>query len=131
MKKITALAVLVVMLLVVSISSAYAANLIVLKTDIDNAKTSNKYFILSGNGQPNTTVELILNDNLSDKWIIDDSEVFARLVILNPGENTLLLKAYNKDQVQIIKGKVTLTKKDGIWQITITAIEELIRSLLK
>jgi len=131
LKKITALAVLVVMLLVVSISSAYAANLIVLKTDIDNAKTSNKYFILSGNGQPNTTVELILNDNLSDKWIIDDSEVFARLVILNPGENTLLLKAYNKDQVQIIKGKVTLTKKDGIWQITITAIEELIRSLLK
>jgi hypothetical protein len=131
LKKITALAVLVVMLLVVSISSAYAANLIVLKTDIDNAKTNNKYFILSGNGQPNTTVELILNDNLSDKWIIDDSEVFARLVILNPGENTLLLKAYNKDQVQIIKGKVTLTKKDGIWQITITAIEELIRSLLK
>ena len=131
MKKITALAVLVVMLLVVSISSAYAANLIELKTDIDNVKTNNRYFILSGNGQPNTRVELILNDNLSDKWIIDDSEIFARLVILNRGENTLLLKAYNKDQVQIIKGKVTLTKKDGIWQITITAIEELIRSLLK
>ncbi|MGB9780336.1 hypothetical protein [Caldanaerobacter sp.] len=131
MKKITALAVLVLMLLVVSISSAYAANLIILKTDIDNVKTNNKYFILSGNGQPDTTVELILNDNLSDKWIIDDSEVFARLVILNPGENTLLLKAYNKDQVQIIKGKVILTKKDGIWQITITAIEELIKSLLK
>ncbi|ERM90895.1 hypothetical protein O163_13395 [Caldanaerobacter subterraneus subsp. yonseiensis KB-1] len=131
MKKVIAFAVAVLLMFALSVSSAYAANLIVLKTDIDNVKTNNKYFIVSGNGQPNTTVELILNDNLNDKWVIDESAVFARLVILNPGENTLLLKAYKGDQVQIIKGKVILTKKDGIWQITITAIEELIKSLLK
>lgn len=112
-------------------SFGYAQDLITVKTNIDDVKTDNKYFIISGSGQPNTVVELILNDNLSNKWVIDDTMLFAKLLTLSYGDNYIVIKAYKGDQLQIIKGHVILTKKDGVLQITITAIEDIIKSLLR
>lgn len=131
MKKIFALLVAVIMFMGVFMPYVYADDLIKVKTNISDVKTENKYFIISGSGQPNTTVELILNDNLSDKWIIGDTMLFAKLLTLNYGDNYIVIKAYKDDQLQIIKGHVILTKKDGIWQITITAIEDILKSFLK
>ncbi|AEM79972.1 hypothetical protein [Thermoanaerobacter wiegelii] len=131
MKKIVALFVAVMMFMTLFMSYGYAEDLIKVKTNINDVKTDNKYFIISGSGQPNTTVELILNDNLSDKWVIGDTMLFAKLLTLSYGDNYIVIKAYKDDQLQIIKGHVILTKKDGILQITITAIEDIIKSLLK
>ncbi|MBT1279330.1 hypothetical protein VTU32_03500 [Thermoanaerobacter sp. CM-CNRG TB177] len=131
MKKIIALFVAVVMFMTLFMSYGYAKDLITVKTDIDDVKTDNKYFIISGSGQPNTVVELILNDNLSHKWVIDDTMLFAKLLTLSYGDNYIVIKAYKGDQLQILKGHVILTKKDGVLRITITAIEDIIKSLLR
>lgn len=129
MKKIIVLFVAVVMFMTLFMSYGYAKDLITVKTDIDDVKTDNKYFIISGSGQPNTVVELILNDNLSHKWVIDDTMFFAKLLTLSYGDNYIVIKAYKGDQLQILKGHVILTKKDGVLRITITAIEDIIKSL--
>ncbi|ADD03517.1 MULTISPECIES: hypothetical protein [Thermoanaerobacter] len=131
MKKIIVLFVAVVMFMTLFMSYGYAKDLITVKTDIDDVKTDNKYFIISGSGQPNTVVELILNDNLSHKWVIDDTMFFAKLLTLSYGDNYIVIKAYKGDQLQILKGHVILTKKDGVLRITITAIEDIIKSLLR
>ncbi|ADH61886.1 conserved hypothetical protein [Thermoanaerobacter mathranii subsp. mathranii str. A3] len=131
MKKIIVLFVAVVMFMTLFMSYGYAKDLITVKTDIDDVKTDNKYFIISGSGQPNTVVELILNDNLSHKWVIDDTMLFAKLLTLSYGDNYIVIKAYKGDQLQILKGHVILTKKDGVLRITITAIEDIIKSLLR
>ncbi|SHF21789.1 hypothetical protein SAMN02745195_02115 [Thermoanaerobacter uzonensis DSM 18761] len=131
MKKIIALFVAVIIFMAIFMSFGYAQDLITVKTNIDDVKTDNKYFIISGSGQPNTVVELILNDNLSNKWVIDDTMLFAKLLTLSYGDNYIVIKAYKGDQLQIIKGHVILTKKDGVLQITITAIEDIIKSLLR
>jgi len=131
LKKIIALFVAVVMFMTLFMSYGYAKDLITVKTDIDDVKTDNKYFIISGSGQPNTVVELILNDNLSHKWVIDDTMLFAKLLTLSYGDNYIVIKAYKGDQLQILKGHVILTKKDGVLRITITAIEDIIKSLLR
>lgn len=131
MKKIIVLFVAVVMFMTLFMSYGYAKDLITVKTDIDDVKTDNKYFIISGSGQPNTVVELILNDNLSHKWVIDDTMLFAKLLTLSYGDNYIVIKAYKGDQLQILKGHVILTKKDGVLRITITAIEDTIKSLLR
>ncbi|KHO61686.1 MULTISPECIES: hypothetical protein [Thermoanaerobacter] len=131
MKKIIALFVAVIIFMAIFMSFGYAQDLITVKTNIDDVKTDNKYFVISGSGQPNTVVELILNDNLSNKWVIDDTMLFAKLLTLSYGDNYIVIKAYKGDQLQIIKGHVILTKKDGVLQITITAIEDIIKSLLR
>jgi len=131
LKKIIVLFVAVVMFMTLFMSYGYAKDLITVKTDIDDVKTDNKYFIISGSGQPNTVVELILNDNLSHKWVIDDTMLFAKLLTLSYGDNYIVIKAYKGDQLQILKGHVILTKKDGVLRITITAIEDIIKSLLR
>jgi hypothetical protein len=131
LKKIIALFVAVIIFMAIFMSFGYAQDLITVKTNIDDVKTDNKYFIISGSGQPNTVVELILNDNLSNKWVIDDTMLFAKLLTLSYGDNYIVIKAYKGDQLQIIKGHVILTKKDGVLQITITAIEDIIKSLLR
>lgn len=131
MKKIIVLFVAVVMFMTLFMSYGYAKDQITVKTDIDDVKTDNKYFIISGSGQPNTVVELILNDNLSHKWVIDDTMLFAKLLTLSYGDNYIVIKAYKGDQLQILKGHVILTKKDGVLRITITAIEDIIKSLLR
>jgi len=131
LKKIIALFVAVIIFMAIFMSFGYAQDLITVKTNIDDVKTDNKYFVISGSGQPNTVVELILNDNLSNKWVIDDTMLFAKLLTLSYGDNYIVIKAYKGDQLQIIKGHVILTKKDGVLQITITAIEDIIKSLLR
>ncbi|HHW56336.1 MAG TPA: hypothetical protein GXX15_01445 [Clostridia bacterium] len=131
MKKLIALVVAVILFTGIFVSSGYAADLIIIKTDIDDVKTENKYFVISGSGQPDTTVELILNDDSNYKWVIDDSGLFAKLLTLKYGDNYVIVKAYKGDQVQIIKGHLILTKKDGFIQMTITAIEELLKAFLK
>ncbi|MGB9679559.1 MAG: hypothetical protein ACPLW7_02545 [Minisyncoccia bacterium] len=110
---------------------AYADDgLITIKTNIEDVKTNNKYFVISGTGQKDTVLELILNDNINDKWVIGDNGLFAKLLTLTTGDNYIVLKATKGDQQQILKGHVIFTKRDGVLQITISFVEDLFKSLI-
>lgn len=130
MKKTVILLISVIMFMSFFMTYGYADDLITVKSNIDDVKTSNKYFVLSGTGQENTTIELILNDELNDKWVIGDSGLFAKLLTLTAGDNYIVIKAYKDGQQQVVKGHVILIKKDGVLQITISTLEDLIKSLL-
>lgn len=131
MKRMVVLLMAVMVFMSFFMTYGYADDLITVKSNIDDAKTSNKYFVLSGTGQEYTTIELTLNDELNDKWVIGDSGLFAKLLTLAAGDNYIVIKAYKDGQQQIVKGHVILTKKDGVLQITINTLEDFIKSLLK
>ncbi|MFU0782384.1 MAG: Secreted protein [Thermoanaerobacterium thermosaccharolyticum] len=131
LKKVLALIIATVMFLTFFMTYGFADNLIKVKSDINNVTTNNKYFVISGNGQPDTYVELILNDNLNDKWVIGDTGLFAKLITLALGDNYVTLKAVKDGKVQIVKGHITLQYKDGIIRITVDTLEGLWNKLFK
>jgi len=131
LKKVLALIVATVMFMTFFMTYGFADDLITVKSDINNVTTNNKYFVISGNGQPDTYVELILNDNLNDKWVIGDTGLFAKLITLALGDNYVTLKAVKDGKVQTVKGHITLQYKDGIIQVTVDTLEGLWNKLFK
>ncbi|WP_434654886.1 hypothetical protein [Thermoanaerobacterium thermosaccharolyticum] len=131
MKKVLALIIATMMFMTFFMTYGLADNLITVKSDINDVTTSNKYFVISGNGQPDTYVELILNDNLNDKWVIGDTGLFAKLITLVLGDNYVMLKAVKDGKIQIVKGHITLQYKDGIIQVTVDTLEGLWNKLFK
>lgn len=131
MKKVLALVIATMMFMTFFMTYGFADDLITVKSDISDVTTSNKYFVISGNGQPDTYVELILNDDLNDKWIIGDTGLFAKLITLALGDNYVTLKAVKDGQVQVIKGHIILQSKNGIIQITVDTLEGLWNKLFK
>ncbi|HHV74485.1 MULTISPECIES: hypothetical protein [unclassified Thermoanaerobacterium] len=131
MKKVLALVIATMMFMTFFMTYGFADDLITVKSDISDVTTSNKYFVISGNGQPDTYVELILNDNLNDKWIIGDTGLFAKLITLALGDNYVTLKAVKDGQVQVVKGHIVLQSNNGIIQITVDTLEGLWNKLFK
>ncbi|SNX53718.1 hypothetical protein [Thermoanaerobacterium sp. RBIITD] len=132
MKKVIILSVAVMLFMSFFMTYGFAAgDLITVKSNINNVRTNNKYFVISGKGQPDTYVELILNDNLNDKWVIGDSGLFAKLITLVLGDNYVTLKAMKDGEEQIVKGHIILQYKDGIIQITVNTLEDFFNLLFK
>ncbi|MEG6565688.1 hypothetical protein V6B95_01795 [Thermoanaerobacterium saccharolyticum] len=131
MKKVLALVIATMMFMTFFMTYGFADDLIKVKSDINNVTTNNKYFVISGNGQPDTYVELILNDSLNDKWVIGDTGLFAKLITLALGDNYVTLKAVKDGQVQVIKGHIVLQSNNGIIQITVDTLEGLWNKLFK
>ncbi len=131
MKKVLALVIATMMFMTFFMTYGFADDLIKVKSDINNVTTNNKYFVISGNGQPDTYVELILNDDLNDKWVIGDTGLFAKLITLALGDNYVTLKAVKDGQVQVIKGHIVLQSNNGIIQITVDTLEGLWNKLFK
>ncbi|MGJ7044786.1 hypothetical protein [Thermoanaerobacterium thermosulfurigenes] len=131
MKKVLALVIATMMFMTFFMTYGFADDLITVKSDISDVTTNNKYFVISGNGQPDTYVELILNDNLNDKWVIGDTGLFAKLITLALGDNYVTLKAVKDGQVQVVKGHIVLQSNNGIIQITVDTLEGLWNKLFK
>lgn len=131
MKKVLALIIATMMFMTFFMTYGFADDLITVKSDISDVTTNNKYFVISGNGQPDTYVELILNDDLNDKWVIGDTGLFAKLITLALGDNYVTLKAVKDGQVQVIKGHIVLQSNNGIIQITVDTLEGLWNKLFK
>ncbi|AFK85471.1 MULTISPECIES: hypothetical protein [Thermoanaerobacterium] len=131
MKKVLALVIATMMFMTFFMTYGFADDLITVKSDISDVTTNNKYFVISGNGQPDTYVELILNDDLNDKWVIGDTGLFAKLITLALGDNYVTLKAVKDGQVQVIKGHIVLQSNNGIIQITVDTLEGLWNKLFK
>jgi len=131
LKKVLALVIATMMFMTFFMTYGFADDLITVKSDISDVTTNNKYFVISGNGQPDTYVELILNDNLNDKWVIGDTGLFAKLITLALGDNYVTLKAVKDGQVQVVKGHIVLQSNNGIIQITVDTLEGLWNKLFK
>ncbi|AEF18334.1 hypothetical protein Thexy_2334 [Thermoanaerobacterium xylanolyticum LX-11] len=131
MKKVLALVIATMMFMIFFMTYGFADDLITVKSDISDVTTNNKYFVISGNGQPDTYVELILNDSLNDKWVIGDTGLFAKLITLALGDNYVTLKAVKDGQVQVVKGHIVLQSNNGIIQITVDTLEGLWNKLFK
>nr|WP_236640051.1 hypothetical protein [Thermoanaerobacterium aotearoense] len=131
LKKVLALVIATMMFMTFFMTYGFADDLITVKSDISDVTTNNKYFVISGNGQPDTYVELILNDDLNDKWVIGDTGLFAKLITLALGDNYVTLKAVKDGQVQVIKGHIVLQSNNGIIQITVDTLEGLWNKLFK
>jgi len=131
LKKVLALVIATMMFMTFFMTYGFADDLITVKSDISDVTTNNKYFVISGNGQPDTYVELILNDNLNDKWVIGDIGLFAKLITLALGDNYVTLKAVKDGQVQVVKGHIVLQSNNGIIQITVDTLEGLWNKLFK
>ncbi|MDI3311446.1 MAG: hypothetical protein QJR05_08490 [Thermoanaerobacterium sp.] len=131
LKKVLALVIATMMFMTFFMTYGFADNLITVKSDISDVTTNNKYFVISGNGQPDTYVELILNDSLNDKWVIGDTGLFAKLITLALGDNYVTLKAVKDGQVQVVKGHIVLQSNNGIIQITVDTLEGLWNKLFK
>jgi hypothetical protein len=130
-KKVMVMFMTVIMIMSFMTCGFAATDLITVKSNIDNVTTENKYFVISGEGQPDTYIKLILNDQLNDKWVIGDTGMFARLIRLVLGDNYITLKATKNGEEQIVKGHIKLEYKDGVLQITVNTLKDLLDILFK
>lgn len=125
---------LVVLLMVLNTTIGYAANLINVKSDIDNVKTFDDKYIISGTGIPGTFIAISINKGKPVSLYVGASGLFAKEILLREGNNYLVIVARKGDAYQIVKGKIVLLKdflKDLGYGDDSTSLDDIISSLLK
>ncbi|SHE90071.1 hypothetical protein SAMN02746089_00989 [Caldanaerobius fijiensis DSM 17918] len=125
---------LITLFMLFSTTVGYAANLINVKSDIDNVKTFDDKYIISGTGVPGTFIAISINKGKPVGLYIGASGLFAKEVLLSEGNNYVIIVARKGDAYQIVKGKIIMLKnilKDIIDGNETIDLEDLINSLLK
>lgn len=125
---------LIAIFMLFSTTVGYAANLINVKSDIDNVKTFDDKYIISGTGVPGTFIAISINKGKPVSLYIGASGLFAKEVLLSEGNNYVIIVARKGDAYQIVKGKIIMLKnilKDIIDGNETIDLDDLINSLLK
>ncbi|WP_026486446.1 hypothetical protein [Caldanaerobius polysaccharolyticus] len=125
---------LLVLLMVLNTTVGYAANLIDVKSDIDNVKTFDDKYIISGTGIPGTFIAISINKGRPVSLYVGPSGLFAKEILLREGNNYLVIVARKGEAFQIVKGKIVLLKdflKDLGYGDDFSSFDDIINALLK